>query len=67
MVIDLFFDLGKPTIKSIEISLQIAGGIRSGWSVLESLTIYPLCIDMYHIQPKRCICHASYHHKKMNF
>jgi hypothetical protein len=33
MMTDLFPDLGKPTMKSIEISLQIAGGIGSGCSV----------------------------------
>jgi hypothetical protein len=34
MMTDLFPNLGKPTIKSIEISCQIACGIRSGCSVL---------------------------------
>jgi hypothetical protein len=38
----LFPNLGNPTIKSIEISLQIAGGIGSGCSVLGDLTVYPL-------------------------
>jgi hypothetical protein len=35
-------DLGKPTMKSIEISLQIVGGIESGCRVLGVLTISPL-------------------------
>jgi hypothetical protein len=39
---DLFPDLGKPVIKSIEISFQIAGGIESGWRVPGDLTISPL-------------------------
>jgi hypothetical protein len=56
MMTDLFLDLGNPTMKSIEISLQIVGGIRSSWSVPGSLTIFPYCIDMYHIQPQRCGC-----------
>jgi hypothetical protein len=30
MMTDLFPDLGKPTMKSIEISYQIVGGIGSG-------------------------------------
>jgi hypothetical protein len=41
MMIDLFPDLGMPTMKSIEIFLQIAGGIGSGWSVQGALTISP--------------------------
>jgi hypothetical protein len=39
---DLFLDLGKLVIKSIEISFQIEGGIRSGCSVPGDLTIYLL-------------------------
>ena len=39
MMTDLLPDLGKPTIKSIEISRQIAGGIGSGCSVPRDLTI----------------------------
>jgi hypothetical protein len=31
MMTDLFPNLGKPVIKSIEISFQIAGGIGSSW------------------------------------
>jgi hypothetical protein len=38
----LFPDLGKPIIKSIEISFQIAGGIGSGWRVPGDLTVSPL-------------------------
>jgi hypothetical protein len=37
MMMDLFPDLGKTVIKSIEISFQIAGGIGSGCSVPEDL------------------------------
>ena len=39
---DLFPDLGKPVIKSIEISFQIAGGIESDCSVPRDLTVSPL-------------------------
>jgi len=42
MMTDLFPNLGKPTMKSIEIYLQIAGGIVSGWSVSRALTTSPL-------------------------
>ena len=42
MMTDLLPDLGKPTIKSIEISRQITGGIRSGCSVPGYLTVSPL-------------------------
>jgi hypothetical protein len=42
MMTDLFPDLGKMVIKSIEISFQIAGGIGSGCSVLDDLTVSPL-------------------------
>jgi hypothetical protein len=51
MMTDLFPDLGKPTMKSIEISVQIVGGIGSGWSVLGDLTVSPLlltCITFNH-------------------
>jgi len=37
MMTNLFPDLGKPTMKSMEISCQIAGGIESGWSVTRAL------------------------------
>jgi hypothetical protein len=39
---DLFPDLGNPTIKSIEMSLQIMGGIGSGWSVPRFFMVSPL-------------------------
>jgi hypothetical protein len=39
---DLFPDLGKLVIKSIQISFQIVGGIRSGCSVPGDLTVSPL-------------------------
>jgi predicted cation transporter len=42
MMTDLFPDLGKPTIKSIEMSLQIAGGIEIGCSVPGALIVSPL-------------------------
>jgi hypothetical protein len=42
MMTDLLPYLGKPVIKSIEISLQIAGGIGSGYSVPGDLTFSPL-------------------------
>jgi hypothetical protein len=42
MIIDLLLDLGNLTIKSIEISIQIAGGIGIGCSVLGDLIVYPL-------------------------
>jgi hypothetical protein len=42
MMIYLLQDLGNPTIKSIEISRQMVGGIGSGCSVSGYLTIYPL-------------------------
>jgi hypothetical protein len=40
MMNDLFHDLGRPTMKSIEISIQILGIIGSGWSVPRDLKIY---------------------------
>ena len=42
IITDLFPDLGKPVIKSIDISFQISGGIGSGWSVPRDLTVSPL-------------------------
>jgi hypothetical protein len=42
MMTNLFPDLGKPVIKSIELSLQIVGGIGSGCSVLGDLIVSPL-------------------------
>jgi hypothetical protein len=42
MMIDLFLDLGNLALKSIEISVHIAGGIKRGWSVLVILIVSPL-------------------------
>jgi hypothetical protein len=42
MMTDLFPDLGKPTMKSIEISLQIAGGIGSGLECAWSFDCFSL-------------------------
>jgi hypothetical protein len=42
MMTDLFLDLGNPTMKSIDISLQIVGGIESSFFVLGDLIVYPL-------------------------
>jgi len=42
MMAELFLDLGKPTMKSIEISIQIVGGNGSNWSVPGGFTISPL-------------------------
>jgi hypothetical protein len=42
MKIELFHDLGNPTMKSIEISVQIVGGIGSGWNVPGALNVSPL-------------------------
>jgi hypothetical protein len=42
MMTDLLPDLGNPIMKSIEISLQIVGGIGSGCSVPRALTFSPL-------------------------
>jgi hypothetical protein len=39
MMSDLFPNLGNPTIKSIEMSLQIVGRIGSSWSVLGDLIV----------------------------
>ena len=39
MMTDLFPILGKPTMNSIEISHQIAGGIESDWSVPGDLIV----------------------------
>jgi hypothetical protein len=38
-MMDLLLDLGRPTMKSIEMSIQIVGGIESGWSVPIDLTV----------------------------
>jgi hypothetical protein len=42
MMTDLFPDLGKPVIKYIEMSFQIAGGIGSGCRVPGDLIVSPL-------------------------
>jgi hypothetical protein len=42
MMTDLLSDLGYPVTKSIDISLQIEGGIGSGCSVPKDLTVSPL-------------------------
>jgi hypothetical protein len=42
MMTDLLPNLGKPAMKSIEISHQLAKGIRSGNSVPKALTVSPL-------------------------
>jgi hypothetical protein len=72
MMTDLFLDLGKPTMKSIEISVQIVGGIESGWSVPESfdcLTLIALTgitfihkgVDvMFHTIPRKKECLTSF-------
>ena len=53
MMIELFPDLGKTTLKYIEISHQIAGGIRSGWNVPGALISSPfLCWQTSHSATK---------------
>jgi hypothetical protein len=42
MMIDLFPNLDKTTMKSIEIFFQIVGGSGSGWSMLGVLTMLHL-------------------------
>jgi hypothetical protein len=42
MMNDLLLELGNPTIKTIDISLQIVGGIRSGCIVTRDLIVSPL-------------------------
>jgi hypothetical protein len=42
MMNDLFPYLGNPTIKSRDMSLQIAGVIENDWSVLRGLMVSPL-------------------------
>jgi len=44
MMTHLLPDLGNPTMKSIEISLQIEGGIDNSSSVLGALTVSPLLL-----------------------
>jgi hypothetical protein len=65
MMTYLLPDLGRPTMKSIEISHQIEGGIGSGWSVPRDLNVSPYCVDIPHIQPQRFIHHVSYHPQKI--
>jgi hypothetical protein len=42
MMTKLFPNLGNPIMKSIEISLQIAGGIRRKWRVPRYFIVSPL-------------------------
>ena len=42
MMTNLLHDLGNPTMKSIEMSIQIAGGIGSSLSVPGDLIVSPL-------------------------
>jgi hypothetical protein len=42
MMTDLLPNLGKPTMKSIEIFIEIVGGSGSGWSLPGGLTVSPL-------------------------
>jgi len=39
---DVFVDLGKPTMKSKEISIQIVGGNGSRWSVPRGFPVFAL-------------------------
>jgi hypothetical protein len=39
---DVFVDLGKPTMKSKQISIQIVGGSGSSWSVPRGFPVFPL-------------------------
>jgi hypothetical protein len=39
MMTDLLLDMGKTTMKSIQISIHIVGGIESGWSVPRVLIV----------------------------
>jgi hypothetical protein len=39
MLTELLLDLGKPTMKYIEISIQLIGGSGSGWSVPRFLIV----------------------------
>jgi hypothetical protein len=42
MMTDLLLNLGNPTMKSIEISIQMVGGIKTDWSVPGALNVSPL-------------------------
>jgi hypothetical protein len=39
MMTELLSNLGNPTMKFIEISRQIEGGVKRGWSVPGALTV----------------------------
>jgi hypothetical protein len=56
MMIDLFLDLGNPTIKSIKISCQITGGIGSGCSVSGRFDCFSLV----------ALTHITFSHKFIN-
>jgi hypothetical protein len=60
MIIDLFPNLGKLVIKSIEISFQIVGGIGIGCSVPRDLTISPL-VSLTHITFNDKITNVWFH------
>jgi hypothetical protein len=60
MMTDLFPYLGKPIIKSIEISLQIESGIGSGWSVSRDLTSFSL-VALTHITFNDKIVNVLFH------
>jgi hypothetical protein len=66
MMMDLFPDLGKPIIKSIEISFQIAGGIDNGCSVPDDLNVSPLlrCHTSYSATKLRMSCFIPSHKKE---
>jgi hypothetical protein len=50
---DVFPDLGKPTMKSIEISVQIVGGSGSSWSVPQGFPVFPpLHLQVSHLTTK---------------
>jgi hypothetical protein len=63
---ELFPNLGKPRIKSIEIFRQIVGGIKSSFSVPVDLLFLPYCIETHHIQPQNYERLVSYHPRKNN-
>jgi hypothetical protein len=50
---DVFADLGKPTMKSIEISIQIVGGNGSRWSVPQGFPLFALLhLQVSHLTTK---------------
>jgi hypothetical protein len=59
-MIDLFPDLGKPVINSIEISFQIAGGIRSGWRVPRRFDFFSL-VALTHLTFNNKIIDVLFH------